>query len=43
MEEAMDFSLELGADVVRRTPEVLRVMLSDLSDAWSTGDEGPDT
>jgi hypothetical protein len=43
MEEAMDFSLELGMDVLRRTPEVLRVMLSDLSDTWTTGDEGPGT
>jgi hypothetical protein len=43
MEEAMDFSLELGTDVLRRAPEVVRVMLSDLSDNWTTRDEGPGT
>jgi uncharacterized damage-inducible protein DinB len=39
----MDFSLELSKDVLRRTPAVLRAMLSDLSDDWTVGDEGPDT
>ena len=39
----MDFSLELGTEVLRRTPDVLRAMLADLSDDWITGDEGPDT
>jgi len=39
----MDFSLELGEEVLRRTPGVLRGMLFDLSDAWIKGDEGPDT
>lgn len=43
MEQAMDFSLELGEEVLRRTPGVLRAMLSDLSDDWTAGDEGPDT
>jgi hypothetical protein len=43
MEEAMDFSLELGKEVLRRTPDALRAMLSDLSEDWITGDEGPDT
>jgi uncharacterized damage-inducible protein DinB len=43
MEGAMDFSLELGTDVLRRTPDALRTMLSGLSDDWITGDEGPDT
>jgi len=43
MEEAMDFSLELGTEVLRRTPDVLRALLSDLSGGWTTGDEGPDT
>ncbi len=39
----MDFSLELGEEVLRRTPGVLRAMLSELSDDWTAGDEGPDT
>jgi hypothetical protein len=43
MEEAMDFSLELGKEVLRRTPDALQAMLSDLSEDWITGDEGPDT
>src|SRR6266511_2926945 len=43
MEEAMDFSLELGREVLRRTPDALQAMLSDLSEDWVTGDEAPDT
>jgi hypothetical protein len=43
MEEAMDFSLELGKEVLRRTPDALQAMLSDLSGGWITGDQGPDT
>ncbi|MBI4260639.1 MAG: DinB family protein [Actinobacteria bacterium] len=39
----MDFSLELGREVLGRTPDALRAMLSDLSEAWTTGDEGPGT
>lgn len=39
----MDFSLERGTEVLRRTPDVLRAMLADLSDDWTTGDEGPET
>jgi hypothetical protein len=39
----MDFSLELGTEVLRQTPDVLRAMLSGLADDWTTGDEGPDT
>ena len=39
----MDFSLELGKEVLRGTPDVLRALLSDLSDEWLSGDEGPDT
>lgn len=39
----MDFSLEFGKEVLRRSPDVLRAMLSDLSDDWTAGDEGPDT
>jgi hypothetical protein len=39
----MDFSLERGTEVLRRTPDALRAMLSDLPAAWITGNEGPDT
>ena len=39
----MDFALETGREVLRRTPGVLRAMLSDLSDDWITGHEAPDT
>jgi hypothetical protein len=30
----MDFSLELGTEVLRRTPVALQAMLSDLSEYW---------
>ena len=39
----MDFSLAGATDVLRRTPELLRSMLVDLSDDWTGADEGPDT
>lgn len=39
----MDFSLELGKEVLCKTPDALRTILSDLSEDWTTGDEGPDT
>ena len=39
----MDFSLELGTEVLRRTPDVLHALLTGLSDDWTSGDEGPDT
>lgn len=38
----MDFSLELGKEVLRRTPDVLHAMLSDRSDAWVAASEAPD-
>jgi hypothetical protein len=43
MEEAMDFSLALGKEVLHRTPDALQKMLSGLSDDWTTGDVGPHT
>jgi hypothetical protein len=43
MEKAMDFSLEPGKEVLRRTPKALHAMLSDLSAGWIKGDEGPGT
>src|SRR4030088_3450918 len=39
----MDFSLKLSKEVLRQTPVVLQAMLSDLSEDWIAGDEGPDT
>ena len=39
----MEFSLELGTEVLRRTPDALHGMLADLSEGWIAGDEGPDT
>jgi uncharacterized damage-inducible protein DinB len=43
LEDALDFSLELGTEILRRTPDVLRAMLFDLSDDWTSSDEGSDT
>jgi uncharacterized damage-inducible protein DinB len=39
----VDFSLEDGTEVLRRTPSALRAMLSGLPDGWVSGDEGPGT
>src|SRR5881275_1871869 len=41
--EGMEFSLEQGREVLGRTPEALRGMLSGLSEGWTAGDEGPGT
>jgi uncharacterized damage-inducible protein DinB len=37
------FSLDDAVPVLRRTPEILRVWLSDLPDSWTMTDEGPET
>jgi uncharacterized damage-inducible protein DinB len=39
----VDFSLETGTEVLRATPEALRAMLSNLSEGWLEGNEGPGT
>jgi uncharacterized damage-inducible protein DinB len=39
----MDFSLEVGTEVLRQTPVALKAMLSHLSEGWIASDEGPDT
>ena len=39
----MEFSLEAGTEILRRTPNVLREMLSNLSDDWTARDEGAGT
>jgi len=39
----MRFDLGRSEDVLRRTPGTLRILLSDLDEAWIRGNEGPDT
>ena len=39
----MDFQLDDALPVLRRTPDVLRALLADLSAQWTTATEGPDT
>ncbi len=39
----MNFDLADTIGVLRRTPPVLRALLSDLPDAWLRSNEGPDT
>ncbi|MGA8427456.1 MAG: DinB family protein, partial [Candidatus Dormiibacterota bacterium] len=39
----MDFSLQLGKDVLTRTPDVLHAMLSGLPEDWTAGNEGAST
>ena len=39
----MDFSLDLGLEVLTRTPATLKSMLGGLPSPWTSGTEGPDT
>lgn len=39
----MNFSLEKSIDVLGRTPDVLAIMLSNISNAWTSPNEGEDT
>lgn len=39
----MNFSLNDALPVLRRTPDILRVWLSDLPSSWITANEGPET
>lgn len=39
----MNFDLDDAIGLLRRTPPVLRALLSDLPDAWLRSNEGPDT
>src|SRR5271156_4890521 len=39
----MDFSLEMGREVLIRTPGTLRALLADMPDEWAMSDEGPGT
>src|SRR3954453_9912461 len=38
----MEFDVESAREVLRRTPQVLHVMLADLPDEWLHGRESPD-
>jgi hypothetical protein len=37
------FDLENGVAILERTPRVLNALLTDLPDAWTSPNEGPDT
>jgi uncharacterized damage-inducible protein DinB len=39
----MDFQLDHAKDILRRTPETLRLLLMDLPEAWLLNNEGPNT
>jgi len=39
----MNFGLEPSVEVLRRTPDVLRAMLSGITEPWVRGTEGPET
>jgi hypothetical protein len=39
----MDFEVDQAVEILERTPATLRTLLSGLSDAWTSGNEGPDT
>jgi len=39
----VNFDLRNSITVLERTPQVLEALLSGLPDAWTTGNEGPDT
>ncbi len=39
----MNFSFDDALPILRRTPAVLRALLWDLPDSWTSGTEGPDT
>jgi len=39
----MDFDLDRGTDVLRRTPAVLHALLGGIAEPWARGTEGPDT
>ena len=41
--EAVTFDLPRSTEVLSRTPETLRALLSELSSDWIRGTEGPDT
>jgi len=42
-EVAVEFSLELGKEVLRQTPNTLHAMLSQISEGWISGAEDPES
>jgi len=40
---AVDFTLAEAIDLLSRTPAVLDALLTDLPEAWTSADEGPET
>jgi len=39
----MNFSIEKSLEILERTPKVLDALLKELSDDWTTNNEGPET
>ena len=39
----MDFNIEKSIEILERTPDILNVMLHDISPDWTTNSEGPET
>lgn len=39
----MHFNLDKSYEILKRTPSVLKTLLSDISDDWSMNNEGPET
>jgi uncharacterized damage-inducible protein DinB len=39
----MDFDLEVSIEILKRTPQILKVWLHDLPDAWVFSNEGDET
>jgi hypothetical protein len=39
----MKYSIERSIEILEKTPEVLKVLLSDLSEGWVMNNEGPET
>ena len=39
----MEFQLDHAKDILRRTPETLKLLLTDLPEAWLMNNEGPNT
>ena len=39
----MNFNLDRSYEILERTPTVLRALLQNLHDSWTSGNEGPET
>jgi hypothetical protein len=42
-QKTMEFNLNKSLEILEKTPQVLVLMLDELSDDWTTNNEGPDT